>query len=359
MMRGDLLQITPAGLYCPPGDFYIDPWRPVSHAVITHAHADHARPGSRRYLTSAAGLHLLRGRLGASSEYVTLRWGESLSRHGVRISLHPAGHVLGSAQVRVQWQGEVWVVSGDYKLEADPTCAGFEPVRCDTFISEATFGLPIYRWPAAEDVFGAMNRWWLENAQAGRVSLLFAYSLGKAQRLLQGVDPAIGPIYSHGAVQIVNRRYRETGVELPDTKHAGQIQSAREAAGALVIAPPSAQGSPWVRRFGRYASAFASGWMLVRGTRRRRTVDRGFVISDHADWPGLHWAIKASGAERILVTHGSTSAMACWLRQQGWEASPLETRFTGEPEEADEDNAAKLPAIEMAEAQADGTSDKL
>jgi putative mRNA 3-end processing factor len=256
----------------------------------------------------------------------------------VKISLHPAGHVLGSAQVRVEWRGEVWVVSGDYKLETDPTCEPFEPVRCHTFITEATFGLPVYRWPASSEVFADVNAWWKQNAEAGRASLLFAYALGKAQRLLAGIDPSIGPIYTHGAVEVVNERYRVGGVGLPETRHASRITSAAAAAGALVVAPPSAQGTPWLRKFGSYASAFASGWMLIRGTRRRRAVDRGFVVSDHADWNGLIQAIQATGARRVLVTHGSGSAMARWLREQGYEAEPLETRFAGEMDDSAEED---------------------
>jgi putative mRNA 3-end processing factor len=265
--------------------------------------------------------------------------GETLSLSGVKVSLHPAGHVLGSAQVRIEWRGEVWVVSGDYKTDPDPTCKPFEPVRCHTFITEATFGLPVYRWPPPTEVFRDINDWWRENAAAGKPSLLFAYALGKAQRLLAGIDPTIGPVFTHGAVQVVNERYRAAGVRLPDTRHAREATSSGALAGALVVAPPSAQGSPWVRKFGNYASAFASGWMLIRGTRRRRAVDRGFVVSDHADWCGLGRAIEATGAQRVLVTHGATSAMARWLCEQGYDAAPLETRFAGELDDATDDES--------------------
>jgi putative mRNA 3-end processing factor len=340
-MTRDLLKMTDAGLYCEPGDFHIDPWRPVSRAVITHAHADHARHGSDRYLAAEGSERLLRRRLGDAIEIVTLPYGETLTRNGVKVSLHPAGHVLGSAQVRVEWRGSVWVVSGDYKLDRDPTCQPFEAVRCHTFITEATFGLPIYRWPSDGDVFAEINTWWRQNADNGQASLLFAYALGKAQRLLAGIDYAVGPIYTHGAVELVNQEYRAEGVQLPATQPATEIKTAADAAGCLIVAPPSAQATPWLRRFGRYSSAFASGWMLIRGTRRRRAVDRGFVVSDHADWPGLLRAVASTGAERVLTTHGYTSALARWLAERGYDAGVLETRFAGELDDTSDDDPTR------------------
>lgn len=335
-----LIAVTSKGLYCERGDFFIDPWRPVKRAVITHAHADHARRGNEHYLTSTEGRNVLQTRMGASASIQTAEYGESIEHNGVRISLHPAGHVLGSAQIRVEYAGEVWVVSGDYKVVADETCAAFEPVRCNTFITECTFGLPIYRWGSSVDLADEMNRWWRQNCDEGRVSVVYAYALGKAQRVLASVDPTIGPIYCHGAVEQCNRDYRATGVDLPDTEYAGQGNDKRDWQGALVVAPPSAAGTTWLRKFGDVSTAFASGWMLVRGSRRRRAVDRGFVVSDHADWPGLISAIEATGAERVLATHGRTASLVRFLRERGIDADGLKTEFVGENDDADVDDAS-------------------
>lgn len=333
----NLVCVTDCGLYCAAGDFYIDPWRPVSRAVITHAHSDHARPGHARYLTTVDGYRVLATRMESGAIIDTVQYGETLSMGDVKLSLHPAGHVLGSAQVRIELHGEVCVVSGDYKTSPDPTCQAFSPVSCHTFISECTFGLPIYRWPDEKDVFEDINRWWRSNREQQRASILFAYSLGKAQRIVAGVDPTIGPIYCHGAVQRVNQDYRDSGVPLPVTQYAGQGHSRQDWAGSLIIAPPSAIASPWTHKFGDASTAFVSGWMQVRGTRRRRSVDRGFVLSDHADWPGLLSAIEASGADRILLTHGRTGPMVRWLQEAGHDAQALQTEFVGERDDVEID----------------------
>ncbi|MEO9148126.1 MAG: ligase-associated DNA damage response exonuclease, partial [Burkholderiaceae bacterium] len=256
--------------------------------------------------------------------------------NGVRVSLHPAGHVLGSAQVRIEHGGQVWVASGDYKTQADGTCTPFEPVRCDAFITESTFGLPIYRWPSQAVLFAQINDWWRGNAAAGRASVLLCYAFGKAQRILANVDASIGPIVVHGAVEPLNAVYRAAGVALPPThKVTDAGVDAAMLRRALVLAPPSTQGTPWMRRFGVHSDAFASGWMQLRGTRRRRGVDRGFVMSDHADWPGLQHAIGATGAERVLVTHGSVAVMVRWLREQGLDAQGFKTEYGNEDDQAD------------------------
>lgn len=326
-----LLVRRPEGLYCEAGDFFVDPWRPVARAVITHAHSDHARTGHGAYLAAAPSTGVLRARLGGIA-LQAVAYGERVDLGGVRVSLHPAGHVLGSAQVRIEHRGEVWVVSGDYKVEPDPTCAAFEPVRCHTFVTESTFGLPVYRWPASREVFDAVDRWWRANADAGRASVLYAYAFGKAQRLLAGVDASIGPIVCHGAVEPLNAAYRAAGVALPPTLRVADVADRRQFARALVVAPPSAAGTPWLRRFPEPSDAFASGWMALRGARRRRAVDRGFVLSDHADWPGLNAAIGATGAQRVVVTHGQVPAMVRWLREQGLEATSFDTEFGDEEE---------------------------
>ena len=313
----DLVITRPQGLYCPAGDFYIDPWRPVHRAVITHAHADHARAGHGHVLATAISEGVLRSRLGANLALQGLAYGETVLHNGVTISLHPAGHVLGSAQVRIEHAGRVWVASGDYYLSAsderNPTCAPFEPVRCHCFITESTFGLPIYRWQPQAEVFDQINTWWRANATAGRPSLLLAYSFGKAQRLLAGVDASIGPIVVHGAVAPLNQAYRAAGVRLPDSATLGDLPDKGRLAGALVVAPPAVHASAWARKLGDFSDAFASGWMQLRGARRRQGVDRGFVLSDHADWPGLQRAIAATGAERVIVTHGQEAVMVRWL----------------------------------------------
>lgn len=344
----NLIVARTEGLYCPPGNFYIDPWKPVESAVITHGHSDHSRTGHGRYLATDKSEGILRSRLGEIT-LQTLPYGESVLHNGVRISLHPAGHVLGSAQVRVEYGGEVWVASGDYKLESDGTCEPFEPVACNTFITESTFGLPIYRWPSQPDLFADINQWWRGNAAAGRASVLFCYAFGKAQRILHGVDVSIGPIVTHGAVEPLNRVYRATGVDLPATHTVAEADTSAIGQ-SLVLAPPSAQGTPWIRRFGNYSDAFASGWMLLRGARRRRGVDRGFVMSDHADWPGLQQAITGTGAERVFVTHGSVAVMVRWLRERGLDAQGFKTEY-GDDDEADQAVSAAVPALEAAAAQ--------
>jgi putative mRNA 3-end processing factor len=327
-MKG-IFQVTDAGLCCEAGSFHVDPWKPAERAVITHAHADHARTGSKSYLTTRDGEHILRGRLGDSASIQAVEYGESLDFDGVRVSLHPAGHVLGSAQIRAEYGGEVWVVSGDYKVAPDPTCAPFEPVRCDTFITESTFGLPIYRWPNQQSVFEQVNAWWTANREAGIASVLYGYSLGKAQRLLAGIDASIGPVFVHGAVEKVNRGYEASGIPLPPTRPALEAEK-QELPGALIVAPPATQGTPWQRRFGDFSDGFASGWMSLRGARRRLAVDRGFVLSDHADWPELLGAIRDTGASRVLVTHGVQEPLVRYLRESGLEAESLETQFEGE-----------------------------
>jgi putative mRNA 3-end processing factor len=345
-----LLRTTDHGLFCEAGGFHIDPWLPVDRAVITHAHGDHARWGSRRYLAARAGEGVLRTRLGPAADISVVEYAEAVDVNGVRVSLHPAGHVLGSAQVRVEHRGEVWVASGDYKTESDPTCAPFEPVRCHTFVTESTFGLPIYRWPPQAEAFRDIRTWWRGNREAGRASIVFAYALGKAQRVLAGLlEEGEGSIFTHGAVERLNQDYRAAGVALPPTTHAASQPRGRDWSGALVVAPPSAGGSPWVRRFGAASTAFASGWMRIRGTRRRRSVDRGFVLSDHVDWPALLAAIDATGAQRVLVTHGYREPLARWLNEHGIEARAVASGWKGEFDEgdpADDPTAGAEPVTE-------------
>ena len=346
MRRGSLITLTPRGLFCERGDFYIDAWKPVARDVLTHAHSDHAYRGNGGYLVAREGEELARIRLDPEAKIESEPYGKPVSINGVKVSFHPAGHILGSSQVRVGYKDEVWVVSGDYKLTPDPTCAPFEHLKCDFLITEATFGLPIYRWPDPDAVFGEMNSWWRRNRERGKASVIFAYSLGKAQRVLAGVDRTIGPIFTHGAVERLSNAYRDAGVKLPKTTYVGEVANKKEFAGGLIVAPPSAQGSTWLRRFGPHSTGFASGWMLVRGARRQRAIDRGFVLSDHADWPGLNTAIRRSEAETVFVTHGFSEEVARWLNETGMNAVTLKTQFVGDdaPEMIDEESETAQPA---------------
>jgi putative mRNA 3-end processing factor len=338
--RTPLIRPTPQGLYCEAGDFFIDPWRRVARAVITHGHSDHARPGMAAYLTPAPGLGVVRERVGHDAAIEGLPFGQTRRIGGVELSFHPAGHLLGSGQVRVAYQGEVWVVTGDYKTQGDRSCEAFEPVRCDHLITESTFGLPVYRWPEPDAVFRQINDWWQANQAEGRTSILFAYALGKAQRVLCGLDPEIGPIGVHGAVEKLNPHYRAAGRPLPPTLHANAANAGALAGRGLIVAPGSAQNTPWIRRFAPYSLGFASGWMAVRGARRRRALDRGFVLSDHVDWPGLVQTIDASGAATVGVTHGYAAPLVRWLQEtHGLNAYEIPTRYVGE-RESDADRGA-------------------
>ena len=329
MRRDPVLTFTPQGIYCPAGDFHIDPWRPVPRALITHGHADHARPGHGSYLCTQSAAPVLHHRLGDVTTD-TVAYGAPLQIGGASVSFHPAGHVPGSAQIRVEVAGEVWVVSGDYKTVDDGLSEPFEPVRCHSFVTESTFGLPIFRWPPQSEIASALNTWWRTTVADGQTPMLGAYSLGKAQRLLTMLDTSIGPILTHGAVESTNAVLRAQGYALPRTHHVTPELNPADHPGALVLAPPAALGSDWARRFGKVSTGFASGWMMLRGIRRRRAADRGFVISDHADWDGLTQAIAATGAERVYVTHGYTEIFTRWLSEQGYEARIVPTEFEGE-----------------------------
>lgn len=323
-----LLEFNDAGIYCPAGDFYIDPWRPVARALITHGHSDHARPGHGAYLATHAALPVMQHRLGAFTAQ-GIGFADPLDINGITVSFHPAGHIPGSAQIRVAHKGEVWVVSGDYKTAPDALSEPWEPVPCHSFITECTFGLPIFRWQDDATLAAELNAWWARNAAEGRYSLLGAYALGKAQRVMTMVDPSIGSILTHGAVEGTNGVLRAQGLRLPATHQVTPDLDLKAHPGALVIAPPSALGSSWARRFGAASTGIASGWMAMRGLRRRRAADQGFVISDHADWPGLNAAIRATGATRVFTTHGYTDAFQRWLQEQGFDAHIVSTEYEG------------------------------
>ncbi len=325
-----LLSFTPHGIWCAQADVYIDPWRPVDRAIITHAHSDHARRGSRSYLASPVTKALMHARLGDDLRIDTLQPGQSGTINGVKFSLHPAGHIPGSMQVRVEHQGEVWVATGDHKRHADGISDAFEPVRCHTLITECTFGLPIYRWKEPKEVFAEINGWWRGNADKGVCSVISAYSLGKAQRVMTGVDRSIGPILVHGAVANMNSVLLDCGLELPPWEHITKDTPKERFRNALVITPGSALDTPWTNRMKPFSTAMASGWMQLRGWRRRSSIERGFVLSDHADWDALLLAVKESGAERVIATHGYTDLFSQYLRSVGYDATAESTEFAGE-----------------------------
>jgi putative mRNA 3-end processing factor len=323
----DLVELRPEGLYCPVGDFHIDPWRPVPRAVITHGHGDHARGGMGEYHCVRESLPILQWRLG-QQRYRVVEYGEPFDLGGVRLSLHPAGHVLGSAQVRIEDGDRVWVASGDYKRQHDPTCAPFEVVPCDTFITEATFGLPIYRWPDTSEVARGIADWRAACEREGTAAVLFCYALGKAQRVLAELAPLLdAPVLLHGAIASGVEVYRDCGVVLPPTGTVSGQAGGVDYAGRLVLAPPSAAGSAWMRRFRRAQTGFASGWMRLRGNRRRRNYDRGFVVSDHADWPDLMRTVRETGATRVIATHGNTDAIVRKLCEDGLDAGAFQTGY--------------------------------
>lgn len=329
-MRSQLIEFTADGLFCPQADLYIDPWHPVEKAVITHAHADHAKWGHSFYLSHEDSESILRYRLDQDIKLETLSYGEHLVVNGVDISMFPAGHIIGSAQIRLEYQGEVWVVSGDYKLEDDNFCAPFEPVKCHTFITESTFGLPVYHWKPQATILNEVHEWWQSNQQQNKASLLSAYSLGKAQRILANLDMSTGPVFLHGAIYNSNEVLRNSGLSLPEISKLTSDIPKEDINKSLVVAPPSAAQSSWAKRLKSFSNGVASGWMAVRGMKRRRAADRGFIMSDHADWEGLNQAVDATGAERVYVTHGYTSVFSRWLEEQGYEAHEVDTLYEGE-----------------------------
>jgi putative mRNA 3-end processing factor len=335
-MVSPLIEFTPQGIYCPQADVHIDPWRSVKKAIITHAHADHARWGHHHYLAHTNSRAILKHRLGEQIRLQTAEYGQSISINGVEISLHPSGHIYGAAQIRLAYKGEVWVISGDYKAEDDGISTPFEVVPCQHFVSESTFGLPVFDWQHPALVFEEINQWWSANRAAGMASVIGCYALGKAQRLLKGLSQSIGPIYVHGALHATNEALSQDGLLLPPNQVITKNLTKDELKGAMVLCPPSAMGTSWMNKFKPYSTALASGWMGLRGTRRRRAVDRGFILSDHADWKGLNAIISATGAEHVYVTHGYTAIFSKWLQEKGINAQELQTGYSGEDLHKDE-----------------------
>ncbi|HTQ66377.1 MAG TPA: ligase-associated DNA damage response exonuclease [Puia sp.] len=327
----NLLSFTDKGIYCTQGDFYIDPWSGVKKAIITHAHSDHARWGSEYYLCHHYTLPLLKLRLG-DNNYQSVSWGENIFINGVKVSLHPAGHIIGSSQVRVEYNGEVWVVSGDYKTEDDGLSGSFEVLKCNVFITESTFGLPIYNWKSQQEIFYDIQNWIIKNKKAGKNSMLIAYSLGKAQRLLPCIHAITSEIYVHGAIWNTHEALIKAGIQLPSVKRIMIDMPKDSLKETVIIAPPGSDNSPWIKRFSSYSVGICSGWMQVRGNIRRRNADAGFALSDHADWKGLLEVVSQTNAEKIFVTHGFQSSFSRYLNEKGIDAAEVKTEFGDEEE---------------------------
>ena len=325
-----LLKFNEKGIYCERANVYIDPWKPVDYAIITHAHADHSRSGNKHYLSTKLSKPIIQHRLGSDISIEGIEYGEKRTIHGVEFSFHPVGHIIGSAQLRVEYKGEVWVVSGDYKLENDGISTPFEAIKCNVFITECTFGLPVFKWKEQQIIYNEINDWWKKNKAEDKATIISAYSLGKAQRILQNIDASIGTIYSHGAIYNTNEVIQNMGIDLIGTHLVDDSKTKKDFEGALVIAPPSAIGSSWQKRFPKHEVGIVSGWMALRGARRRSAVDRGFVLSDHADWEGLNQAIKATQCEKVITTHGYTDIFTQWLNEQGIDAQVESTEFEGD-----------------------------
>lgn len=333
-MKNPLLAFNDKGIYCAQADVYLDPWKPVNNAIITHGHADHSRWGHKHYITHHMNVPIIKHRLG--NIIVTGKeWGETFTINGVTFSFHPAGHIIGSSQVRVEYKGEVWVFTGDYKTEDDGISTAYEVVKCHTFITENTFGLPAFKWLPQAEVMNDINNWWAQNKAEGKTSILFGYTLGKAQRLLKYLDPQIGQIYTHGAVENMTEVLRSM-VDFPPTTRITRETKKEGFPGSIVLAPPSAHGTVWIKKMTPYVTGSASGWMAFRGARRRRAIDKGFVLSDHCDWQGLLESIQATGAEKIICTHGYSDIFSTYLREQGYDARTEHTQYEGDESDIEE-----------------------
>jgi putative mRNA 3-end processing factor len=329
MPKQPLLQFNSKGIYCAAAKVYLDPWKPVDKAIISHGHADHSRWGHKQYITHTSNVAIIKHRLGQDINVSGVKWGEQFVINNVKFSLFPAGHIIGSSQIRVEHKGEVWVFTGDYKTEDDGIAVPYEPIKCHSFITECTFGLPAFKWLPQKQVFNDINNWWQDNQDNGQTSVLFGYSLGKAQRLLKHLDPSIGKIFTHAAIENMTEVVRPL-VHMPETIRITRDTKKEDLKGQMVLAPPSAHGSPWLKKMVPYVTGSASGWMTFRGARRRRAIDKGFVLSDHCDWQGLLSSIQATGAEKIICTHGYTDIFSRFLQEQGYDARTESTQFEGE-----------------------------
>lgn len=323
------LKVLQQGLFCSSGDFFIDAWSPVPVCIVTHAHGDHAYAGHGLYIGTEETLKIVKQRISKDLPTQTLSYGQKIKLGNCWISLHPAGHILGSSQIRIETGNCITVISGDYKRAPDDTCLPFEVVECDIFVTESTFALPIYRWPSNEEVFQQVISWWRENSAQNHPSILFCYALGKAQRLMSLLALQNEKnVYLHGAIFSITRLYEQMGISMIPFVPASDSAKGKDFSQDLILAPPSAMGTAWMKRFPGCRTAFASGWMEVRGTRRRKALDRGFVLSDHADWNALLRTIEESKAKVVLTTHGNSATLARYLREErnlkAWELKGLD-----------------------------------
>lgn len=325
------LKFTNKGIYCVPGKFYIDPWQPVDLAIITHGHADHARSGMKKYLCHHFTQPILYSRIGHFIDCQSVGYGEVVVINGVKVSLHPAGHIIGSAQIKMEYKGYVIVISGDYKIQDDGLSTPFEPIKCHEFITESTFGLPIYNWSSIADQEKQLQNWVEHNRAYGKTSVFIGYSLGKSQRLMKALD-GMGELYVHHSIAKVNEAYKSVGIKLPDYKVVDLREDKKHLNGKIVLLPPALVDNPATKKIPNMAYAICSGWMQIRGAKRWRSADAGFAISDHADWQGLLSAIKSTEAEKVYVTHGKTAVFAKYLNEMGTWADEVKTQY-GDDEE--------------------------
>lgn len=327
----ELLQLTSEGLFCAPGNFYIDPWKKVDKAVITHGHGDHAHTGMNEYFATTSAQHILEKRLGSDIKLTTYPYGEIFRMGEVDVSFHPAGHILGSSQVRIQYKDEVWVFTGDFKRDQDLTCEPFQVVPCDVFISEATFSLPVYRWPDFDSEIEQIHQWWMKNKAEGFNSVVCCYALGKAQRIIAGLRQITNDdIWVHGTIDELNHSYEKSGLHWENVRKVPVEGKEKITPGSMILCPPSAMGSTWARRLTPKRVSFASGWMRLRGNRRRKGYERGFVISDHADWPSLLKTVEETGCKKVYFTHGNTDTIVRYLKEHGIQAYDLKLPYDNE-----------------------------
>jgi putative mRNA 3-end processing factor len=327
-----LLTFNDRGIYCSKANIYIDAWKPVDKVIVSHAHADHSKYGHKYYLSHNWSVPIIKHRLG-NINIEGKDWGEKFYINGVQFSLHPAGHVVGSAQIRIEYQGNVWVYTGDYKREDDHLSTPFQVVKCNTLITECTFGLPAFNWKNQHLVYQEINSFWNDCKSNNQTAVVFAYSLGKAQRLLTNLDLGIGKVYTHGAVENLNEVIR-TYKNLPKSTRITRETKKQDLIGSLVIAPPSTNGTAWLKKMVPYVTSSASGWMTFRGARRRRAIDRGFVLSDHCDWKDLIKTIKETQAENIICTHGYKDIFSKYLNENGYNSFIENTPFVETQKEA-------------------------
>lgn len=336
-----IIRFTNKGIYCIPGKFYLDPWYPVENAIISHGHADHAKWGMKHYLCHNDSKAILKHRIGQDISIESLPYIKHVTINGVNVSFHPAGHIIGSAQIRLEYKGKVVVFSGDYKVKDDFLTDAFEPVKCHEFITESTFGLPIYNWQPEEVLKKKMHEWVHKNQSINRTSVFIGYSLGKAQRIMNMME-GVSELYVHSAIKNLNDAMASSGIKLPETIRWTADMDKKALQNKIVIVPPALLGSNMIKKIPNAATAICSGWMQIRGNRRWQAVDAGFPISDHADWNGLISAVKATEAEKVYVTHGSQATFSKYLNEIGIPSEEVKTEYGSGEDDQTSDNENKL-----------------